>query len=194
MANPLVDLTTLATVRGYLRLAAETMTSEETATLERLITEKSQQATEIAGKWFVARTYTAETYDGNGLSRLFLRNSPAISLSALTVDGVAVTARATVTGTGYVLGTDRIDLAGSVFTVGTKNVSVTYRAGYEISPWSIPPDVEGAVVNLVALAWKGMDRIGQSYKVEGGQVVDYRGSTEFADAMRALKMHREVWP
>lgn len=169
----MADLTTLANVRDYLRLAAGE--TEHDAFLARLIGEVSAYFRASCGRDIQApaAAYT-ETYSGDGGSVLWLAQTPVLASPepVLSVDGVTVSKRATVTGSGWVLDADigRLELVGSYFTAGTRNVVVTYTAGWT----AVPGDVEEAVIRLVALHFKDRDRAGLAAQMVNGQTVDFR--------------------
>src|SRR5579875_234108 len=81
------DLTTLANVKAY--LAPPLTTTSDDALLTRLVTAASQFVQTWLGRT-IAETAYSETRDGQGGTRLFLRNRPVVSVASLTVDGVAI--------------------------------------------------------------------------------------------------------
>lgn len=112
----------------------------------------------------------SETYDGNGSDRLLPRNFPIISVSAVSVDGVAIPAsQGFSTGShvaGYLLDSRRVMLRGFRFCRGLQNVSITYTAGYS----SVPVDLKQAAIEAFALAYRQRPHIGEKSNSMGGQV------------------------
>jgi hypothetical protein len=93
----------------------------------------------IFGVDFVPTTHTAEVHDGDGSNYLIL-NWPRIqSVSAISIDGVALTA-AELSTTDYSAGLaidpvqPIITRRSGTFTAGFSNVAVTYVAGYATVP------------------------------------------------------------
>jgi len=256
------DLTTLAAVKRYLRVDQAEDQSKHDVELGRLISAVSAQVRSETGIAFdvplLART---EGRDGDGGTVLLLDEYPVVSITSLTVDGVAIPVRPSVTGYGYVLTSaaiGRIELVGYTFTKGTQNVSIVYRAGATVSdeagtipgtPYqlqaaqffagdlgvkfaaggaaltlvtgtpsanqytvsssglytfaaadttkgvlisygTIPADIQQAAIELVALAFTDESRIGRSYQVVAGEVLDFRGGAQLAHARAILDGYR----
>lgn len=119
---------------------------------------------------FVERTTTDETYDGSGSAELVLRDAFVRSVSAVKVDGTAVSgtfaARA-----GVLRGVG--SSAGYVFPPGVDNIAVTYVSGYSAAP---PPDIKEAALQatrnhlLATAANSAMDARRTSLSTEAGTV------------------------
>lgn len=134
------DLVSLADAKAWLGIT--TADTARDATLSRLITQMSRSIYNSLNRQFLLPKLITETYDGNGQTRLQLRNWPAISVSSLTVDGLAITASPDVNTTGYVLepsdteppgNMQLITLRGKRFSKGESNVQVSYICGYLVS-------------------------------------------------------------
>jgi predicted oxidoreductase len=112
------------------------------------------------------RTYTAETYNGNGQSALFLRHDPIQSVTAVTVDGTAIT--------DWVINGSASALVRPLdyWPDGIGNVTVTYTAGLE-SPDGVPPALLQAGVSWIAVLWKDRDRAGINSESVAGQSVTF---------------------
>lgn len=177
-------LTTIAKVKEYLRI--EDGKSDDL--LAQLILSVSADSVTQTGRE-LARGTRSETRDGNGRSRVFLRQYPIASVSSLTVCGTPVLARSAENPSGYVI-TDaaagELSLVGGVFPRGIANLEVSYVAGYD----PIPEDLEQAVIELVALRFVDRDHPGISYKVMEGQVTDFRGGSQLAYARAVLERYR----
>jgi hypothetical protein len=128
---------------------------------------------------FVTPIAYNEWYDGNGSQRLFLRNSPIVSVQALAVSGSPMQAANGFGSSGYRIHQDGRSLilqdgggsgstitnvypggwwlGGTYFRKGVQNVNVQYTAGFATTP----PDVEMACRKMVALAYKERQAIGQ---------------------------------
>lgn len=155
MAAPIAapsDLTTLANAKAWLSGNPALGTTDD-ALIGRLITSASRFVLSYLQRGSILpRTITAELYNGNGNTTMQLRSWPALAVSALTIDGNAVTASNPVpTGSGYLLeawdgtppgrpqmlmlvGYGFTNFAmGQGFTRAYQNVAVTYTAGYQVT-------------------------------------------------------------
>ena len=81
------DLTTLDNVKAWFSPPLTTTTDD--VLLTRLVTSASQFIQTWLGRT-IAETAYSETRNGQGGTRLFLRNRPVVTVASLTVDGVAV--------------------------------------------------------------------------------------------------------
>ena len=178
-------LTTTDKVRAYLGLN----TTEADEKLAQLVTSSSAWVESQVGRSIVVPAAAGtEVYDGDGGTVLVLRRWPVASVASVSVNGEAVTARATVTDSGYVLDGSVLRLVGSVFYCGTQNVSVTYTAGYA----TVPADLEQAVIEHAAMKYRGADRQGMASASGGGESVSYDPNREWASIMGLLDPYREV--
>jgi hypothetical protein len=90
---------------------------------------------------FVARTVTDEVHDG-GTYDIVLRNSHVLSATSATVGGVAVTNTLSVLG-GVLQQYAPGATSPTLWTAGSRNVKVTYEAGYSVVP---PADIKEAAL------------------------------------------------
>lgn len=133
------------------------------------------------GRTFDVKTYT-EAYDGNGRRMLFLRHDPVVAITSVSINGEAAlsivdpaapaypakVAAVEPTGQGILL-TD-----GSVFSTGTQNVIVSYRAGLTATEEATPPaDLVFAVTYWAGMIFKDRDRLGMSSITTGQQTTAY---------------------
>lgn len=164
----MADLTTLAVVKDYLP-GLDPVDTTYDVLLARLLSAVSDQFTGEVGRDLASSAGT-EVYSGHGGTRLTPARFPITAVAALSVDGTAIPARATLTDSGYVIdnGTS-IVLDGYRFTTGINNVSITYTAGYV----TMPADVVQAVVKMVSLQFRDKDRIGQGSRSMQGESVSY---------------------
>jgi hypothetical protein len=146
------DLTTLPTAKEWLTLGTAT-TSDPIVT--RLISAASEAVQKRLGYQIASQQYT-ETRNGNGKMVIPFRVGPVTAVSSLTIDGVAIPARTSPVGTGYVFDEDYLLLAGYCFTKGTGNVVWTCTAGYATTP----KDLEQAVLEIIALKFRERERVG----------------------------------
>lgn len=100
---------------------------------------------DLCGTSFIARTVT-ETIDGSGVDGLILSSPHVISITSVTVDGVAQSGY-NYTFTGGLLERNG---AGSyvpvAWTTGRRNVTVTYQAGWSAT---CPADLKLALMEVV---------------------------------------------
>ena len=134
MANALASLTDC---KAWLGVA----TAADDALLLALIGDVSRAILVDLGRSAVLPTTFVDTLEGSGSSALALRQWPVTRVLSCLVDGVPLVAATSPGQSGYVLeGADavppgtmqRVLYRGGVFSAGVQNVSVTYRAGYEI--------------------------------------------------------------
>ena len=138
-------LTSLTDCKTWLGLSSET----DDALIETLVGAVSQAILADLGRAAVLPTTYVDTFDGCGAAVVTLRQWPATRLLACAVDGRPLAAATTPSQPGLVLeaadpappgARQRLHSRAGVFARGTQNVSVTYRAGYEIvgEPATVP--------------------------------------------------------
>jgi hypothetical protein len=162
------DLTTLEKVRAHIGTDVDARVD---ATLAALISSSSAWVVSQLGRNILSATYT-ETRDGDGSRRLLLKNFPVSSVTSLSVDGVTIPARASLSDDGYVLRSDGLDLVGYVFARGVQNVSIVYVAGYSATP----ADLEQAVNEHVALRYRDRGREGLGSAALAGDSASFVGN------------------
>jgi hypothetical protein len=158
------DLTTLANVRAYLNSTGGTANTVDDPLLERMVSAASAFVERWCDRAFLSATYT-EMRSGTGTRVLAPFQWPIQSIASLSVDGVAIPARPAVGASGYYADTDFVYLDGYSFTRGRANVVLAYTAGYN----DVPLDVEQAVIEMVATAYRSRDRIGLVSKGFAGE-------------------------
>ena len=124
--------------------------------LARLIGAASAFFVHSTGIEVLERAYV-ERYDGKGSARLYLRHTPVLSVTSVTIDEQPIPASVAVADRGWVLSGNVILLFGYWFRRGLGNVLVDYTAGYATPP----ADVAEAVMELVGLRYRGKDRLGK---------------------------------
>jgi hypothetical protein len=111
-----------------------------------------------------------ETVDGNGSDRVLPRNYPIISVTGVSVDGVAIQQSQGFTNTSQVTGflwdARRIMLRGFRFCRGLQNVVLNYTAGFP----AVPVDLKQAALEAFALAYRQRTHVGEKSNSIGGQV------------------------
>jgi hypothetical protein len=192
----MADLTTLAKARQ--QLFGNDPAIEADTLLGQLITSSSAWIEREVGGDLMTANIT-ETFDGDGGTVLRLTRchtwrpgSPAPTITSVHVDGVAIAARASVTSvntnpSGYIFRDDRIELVGYTFTVGVKNVTVVYTAGYTVCP----TDLEQACLEHIALRFKDRGHIGVELVSGGGEgMVNYGNAGTMAYIENVLSFYR----
>jgi hypothetical protein len=122
---------------------------------------------------FVTPQAFNENYDGNGNSRMYLRQTPIISVTSITANGIAVPASSGYPYYGYVIGDNKYigiiggssnypynySVSGSYrmfgassggFPRGMQNINVQYTAGFT----GVPFDIERACCKVVAINYR----------------------------------------
>ena len=109
----------------------------------KAITERFVQYT---GSPLVSGTITDERYDGNGYSILYLNQLPVIEVYSLYDDTDWVFGSDTLFAPAeYYAGKNGVYLKNTTFSVGTKNIKITYSAGYTY----VPDDLKHACIQEV---------------------------------------------
>jgi hypothetical protein len=169
------DLTTLEAVRAYLRGSVPVPQDDETL-LEGLVTAVSKLFVSETGQAVLTQEYT-DTWNGEGETKVFLEEYPVLSVTRLTVDGVAVPARTIVGGSGWVMSdadVGRVELVGYTFSPGVANCVVVYSSGLGATA---PADIAQAVIDQVAFLYKSKERIGiANESTQAGGSVGYLGA------------------
>lgn len=137
------DLVQLAAVKSWCGVT----TTVDDALLATLISQISRGIYNYINRSFVLPTNVVENYDGNGQQQLLLRNWPVGAISLLTIDGQTIPPAPPLLANsppqaGFVLESSDDQPPGAMqqlflrggyrFYKGRQNVSVAYRAGYEI--------------------------------------------------------------
>ena len=136
------DLTTLADLKAWLGISSTT----DDAAMAALITEISVAILSDLGRPAILPIGVTEVRDGGGVRSLVLRHWPVGQLLTLSVDGIAVSPGAGSGASGAALlavldvadpappgGLQRVSLSCGLFPNGIQNVTLVYRAGYEVS-------------------------------------------------------------
>jgi hypothetical protein len=135
---PQGDLISLAQLKAHLGVQS----SGDDILLAGLISQISRAICGSINRPFVWPRDVVDRFDGNGRQVIQLRNWPVISVSSVMIDDQPVPQAATPGGRGWTLevGDDdppgamqKVMLTGAVFSRGWQNVSIAYRAGYQVS-------------------------------------------------------------
>lgn len=185
------DLTTLEQLNGYKPIG---QTSQEVTFAGRLISGASNYFRQRTGRdiQVPAATYSAEKHSGDGSAGIYTEQYPVTELlaaSGVYIDGVLVPQAVNPGDSGWVLvdaKAGRIELVGRVFTKGVSNVSLTYKAGFP----TIPPDLEQAIIELVAWKYQERDRLGQTARTTDGMVVQFTTAAESIGVKQVIDNYR----
>jgi hypothetical protein len=109
----MIELTTLANVKEYLDIEADDTSRD--SFLERLIEASSRQIEAFCGRRFEIQAYS-ETYDGNASDILFLKNTPIVSVTDVSMDGESVPADE------FKVYDDYVRLLSRLFIPGSRNI------------------------------------------------------------------------
>jgi len=170
------DLTTLQAVKDWLNLKFDT----DNAMLQRLITSESMAIEKYLGRPVLPETRT-DTITGYGTITIVAPAGPIQSIDRALVDGAEVQA---------------IHDKLAVWRADNRpwpqkaRIQLTYTAGYD----SIPPDIEQACIELVALRYKERDRIGQTSVSLGGETTSYVTRAMPLSTEARLAPYRKVAP
>ena len=173
------NLTSLADCKAWLGLTS----TVDDALLDTLIGAVSQAILADLGRAAILPATYVDTFDGRGTSVLTLRQWPVTRLLSCTLDDMPVVASTSPGQAGTMLevanpappGTmQRVVYSGGAFPRGVQNVSVVYRAGYEIvgEAGSVPSAPPYAVAALAPYgAWQidtGVVGASAAYTANGG--------------------------
>lgn len=191
MANPLVDLTTLAYLKAYLGLPAGASTLD--AAYEALITAASQWAISYCSRNFIAADY-AQRLNGNGTQTLMLPNYPVISVASVTVlNGTPLDATVSPLTNGYMLdGRVIVRTGGQLFPYMRLAVAVAYRAGYEIG--SIPDDLQIAVCEAVQSKFNRRNSPEVAARTIANETISYTTAQVPASSLSVFRAYMNVAP
>ena len=156
-----IDLTTLANVKNR----AEVSGNGDNDEIQAAITGFSQWLVNWSGKTSLNSVASlAETYNGNGNLRLFLRSNPIVNVSSVTVGGIALPESGGPLAWGWFIESSKRSIAirsgnnsvasfgyqssrvnwagggGPRFAIGVGNVQVTYAAGFP--PVTVENEIE----------------------------------------------------
>lgn len=178
-------LTTLGNAKAWLSLTSAT----DDALLTRLIQAASGLIESYCNRQFASQSYT-ETRDGNGRPILLLGNYPISAVSSVSVNGRPIPQAGAFGVPGYRFNSDSILLTGYLFERGLKNIDISYTAGLA----TIPPEIEQACIELVALRYKERDRIGHVSKSLAGETVTFFVGDMPASVKTTLGQYKRVAP
>jgi hypothetical protein len=182
MSTAALDLTTVDAVIRY--LGSPDMSDAEKINVQRCITSASTYWLWACGKNavdglspFVQPVTFDETYDGSGTTRMFVRNTPLVSIATLQIDGVAIPPSTAFGVAGYLIDQSKksITLRGgrrfNYCDVGS-NVRLVSQAGFDRTPF----DVADKCNVMVAVNYRRRQWIDQSSQAmaQGAGTITFR--------------------
>lgn len=179
-----MDLTTLVSVKQYLGIT----TNASDAVLSALITAASAYVVSYCGRDFGSASAT-ESYDGTGNTRQMLRRVPVTAVSSVVVNGQTLNA-VSWPQWGYTFDEYGLIAMGdcNYFPRGTRNVTVTYTAGYA----TVPADLSQAVNEMVADKFKRRDNIGISARQIAQETISYTSGDVPKSALSVLNVYQRA--
>jgi hypothetical protein len=180
----MADLTTIANLKQWLKITDST----NDALLTRLVSASSEFITTWLNRDIFLQAYTG-VVDGFGGYKKVLENYPVVSVSSVTVDQAPIPLSIN-GGNGYTFNKWRVALIGYRFNVGVSNVVIQYTAGYA----TVPPELEQACIELAALRYRELDRIGLISKGLAGETITFT-QRDFTQSVRtSLTQYKRVFP
>lgn len=198
-----MDLTTLQNVKDWLSI---TDTNSDKV-IARLITASSGTfLTAINRGTFLTSSYT-DTRDGTGTDSIILINYPITAVASVKVNNITVPPSPDGVKPGFVFDQYGVYLVGGsypfpnssasglyypgYFPMGRSNVIISYTAGYATTP----PDVEQAVIDMVAYAFRSRDRVGiVSEHAGSGLTTTYITKDIPATAAKVISQYKRSTP
>jgi hypothetical protein len=184
------DLATLADVKAWLQQGQNSFPANDDALLSRLITATSHYIQTWLSRPIAASDYL-ETRDGTGGQRLQFGIFPVLKVQSLTINGQVVPLVAASGAAGYNFSATQLTVQGYEFFRGAQNIVVAYSAGYS----TIPPDINQACIELVALRYRERSRVGEISKSMGGAETVSYSQKDLSDPIKTLlQQYRLVSP
>lgn len=183
------DFCTPGDLKDWLGIAG----SKDDALLASLITNVTAAMLNKMNRADVLSASYTEVRNGNGGSRLALKNFPVTAVTSLKINGAVIPASPDSIQAGYVFDQYQLSLIGSSFLwpgnspgssfgVGANNITVIYTAGYA----SLPADLKQACIDWCAFRYRQKSWIGQTSKHLGtGETVSF-SQKDMPDSVAAV--------
>jgi hypothetical protein len=178
------DLTTLATAKEWLALGSRPRATRSSRGSSQRRRRLSRSASATRSRAAVHRHAERQRQAGDAVPR-----GAGHAVASLTIDGVAIPARTSPTGSGYTFDEDFLLLCGYCFTRGPAERRAGDTAGYAATP----KDLEQAVLEILALKFKERERIGVSSKTLAGETISFFRNVS-SDTMAVIDSYRRVVP
>lgn len=166
------DMTTLAEVKAYCGVNSP----NADAVIQSLLDAAAPAFAAYCNRGsFFSSEYTCYR-DGTGSDRILVVNAPLTNVTEVLIDGQAIQ-RSVNYGAGFdfVPGGHIVFLRGYRFTMGTRNVKMTYVAGYNDpeGKYPLPDDLALATKMYVSARYRERDKLGIGSKSLAGESVTY---------------------
>lgn len=173
MANPLIDLTTVAIVKDTIGIPVVDTTQD--TKLDRIVSAASRRIMGFCDRRFIEETYT-DVYNGRRSDTLLLKQFPVSSITSIHIDAESTFGASTlVDATEYKIlhSSLAVMISGRRFDVGVANIQVIYTAGYLFA--NIPEDLQDCANRLVEYMYQMEEerRIGLLSKGKQGENTSY---------------------
>lgn len=180
----MADITTLANLKQWLRITD----SANDTLLQRLATASSDFIKTYLNRDIFSQSYV-DVMDGVGGYKKVMENYPITAVSSVMVNQQSIPA--SVNGSnGYTFNQWRVALIGYVFKRGVSNVTIQYVAGYTTAP----SEIEQTCIELAALRYRELDRIGLISKGLAGETITY-SQKDFTNSVKtSLEQYKRVFP
>lgn len=183
------DLTTLASVKEYLRIAKD----NDDGLLQSLITGISAAIQQYLNRVILSSDYVM-VKNGAGYGQMVMPfdNWPCTAVTSVNLGGTVIT-QITInnfSNRGYRFDTQNLYLSGYVFPRGWANVIIDYTAGYE----TVPASIQQAANQWIGYEYREIDHIGHSSKVLAGENVQFITDAMPKDVELMLSTWKKVVP
>jgi hypothetical protein len=147
------DLVSLAQLKAHLGVQS----SADDILLASMIGQISRAICTYLNRPFIWPRDVVDMFDGNGRVKIQLRHWPVVSVASVSIEGRPVPQANSEFGAGWTIDAgdeeppgamQMLMLRGGIFSRGWQNVSIAYRAGYQISAEACV--VPGGASNFVA--------------------------------------------
>lgn len=183
----MADLCVLADVKAYLGLSVTT----DDAVISSLISAESAFIQNSHLNRTLQPTSYTDQFCGTGRNRHHLYNYPCVTVSSVTVSGIAVPLTTSSTVAGYMMIDDSVVLMGGYqYSRGDWNCIISYTAGFA----ETPPDVAHACVELVAMRYRERERVGLASKGLAGETTTFITKSMPDHVKDILKQYKKVIP
>lgn len=184
------DLTTLGSIQSYLSVG-----NADIELVERLITGASNYFRSRIGRDLQSpvKTYSNERHSGDGNYGIFTNETPVTEVTSIIVDGETIPQAVAAGDTGWIItdaGAGRIELIDYLFEVGIGNVLLSYKAGYA----AIPPEIEQAIIEMVALKYRERPHLGLSSETLAGQSAVFLPAFIPRSVEEVIDLYRRIVP
>ena len=177
-------LTTPANVRLGMGLQ-DSQNADDDTYLAQLISSVTTEFEVYTGRALASAVRTeSQVYRGRGCI-IIPRYYPVTAVSTVTIDGTAVTAAGSWSGSGWFLVNDQIHLRGTEVEQGSL-VELVYTAGYA----TVPADLERAAVEAVILKFRERGHVGASSMNAAGMSVSFLPSMMPNTVRQVLESYR----